>query len=549
MKLTLRHILTGLVTLGLPLVTMGRSIDNKRLYDTLDSLLEKQQSIVRDKEQRIDIIREGLFKKGLTQEERVQINRRLFDEYLAFRFDSAYHYIQQNIILLSEMNDVDRLVESQLSLSHILSVSGLFDKSRQLLEQVGRQPLSPSNRTAYYDAKSEYYLFLTEQATYTPYFKEYLDSMNHYRELLKDEARDDAFTMRFNKATMLCEQGHEDEAIKILDEMLRKEKDSRRYSVLTNTLAYFCKHKGDSIGSEYYLIHSAISDVRNAIRENNSLRELAQLLMAKGEGDRAFHYLNASIEDASFYGTRLRNMQAAQLVPQISSAYANARRQILYSVAVALAVVSVLALMLIVMRVQRTRVLRQLAVSNRKKGESNEMLSKANMQLSSLNSELSRANNELRESGRIKEEYIGQFFELGSGFVSMADDRNRKLNRLARDHKLDELFKELKSNQFLNDISNEYFKRFDEAFLSIYPTFVDDVNALLEENNRVAFHGNTLSTELRILALIRLGINNNQKIADILHTSITTVYTYRSKMKARAIVKETFESDIELIGN
>ena len=124
MKLTLRHILTGLVTLGLPLVTMGRSMDNKRLYDTLDSLLEKQQSIVRDKEQRIDIIREGLYKKGLTQEERVQINRRLFDEYLAFRFDSAYHYIQQNIILLSEMNDVDRLVESQLSLSHILSVSG-----------------------------------------------------------------------------------------------------------------------------------------------------------------------------------------------------------------------------------------------------------------------------------------------------------------------------------------------------------------------------------------------------------------------------------------
>lgn len=534
---------------ALPLHAERRAEENERLYNTLDSLLDKQQSIVRDKEERINVIREGLFKRNLSREELIQINHRLYDEYIAFRFDSAHHYIQQNIKLLSEMGDTDRLVENQLELSHILSVTGLFDKSRQVLDLVRKEPLSPVNKIAFYNAMSEFFLFQTELAFSTPYYHEYLDSLNYYRDLLKDMAWEDPYTKRFNEAVMLCQNCHEDEAIDILNDMLKNEKNPRKYSVATSTLAYFCRHKGDSIGAESYLIRSAISDVRNAIRENNSLRELAQLLMEKGESKRAFRYLNASIEDASFYGTPLRNMQAAQLVPQITNAYAEARRQILYGVLVAFAVMSLLTLLLVVFRVQRSRAHKELAVSNQKLTEANDLLTNANDQLTSLNDELVKVNDRLRESGCIKDEYIGQFFEMGSGFVVMADERNKKLSRLARDHKLDELFKELKSNQFFSDISNEYFSRFDEAFYRIYPTFVDELNQLLETKSQMVSHGKTLSTELRILALIRLGINNNQKIADILHTSITTVYTYRSKMKAKAIVKDTFESDIEMLGN
>ena len=124
------------------------------------------------------------------------------------------------------------------------------------------------------------------------------------------------------------------------------------------------------------------------------------------------------------------------------------------------------------------------------------------------------------------------------------------LNRLARDRKLEDLYAELKSNTALNEGIRLFHQNFDTAFLNIYPRFVEEVNRLLTPENRFEVSGDAkkLSTELRVLALIRLGINDNQRIADILRSSITTIYTYRSKLKAKAVSKDTFEDDVCKIG-
>jgi hypothetical protein len=210
-----------------------------------------------------------------------------------------------------------------------------------------------------------------------------------------------------------------------------------------------------------------------------------------------------------------------------------------------LVAISLVALILIISRIYRSRLIRRLEEANAHNEEMNRQLEQTVGQLNDANEQLSQTNRVIKESGRIKEEYIGRFFELGGVFINKADEQNKRSSRLLRDRKFEELMKELKSERNLTELTNDYFKQFDEAILSIYPHFVERVNALLEENSRIVPHGEKLTTELRIVALIRLGFTDNQRIASILRSSITTIYTYRSKLKAKAKQKESFEEDVK----
>jgi ATP/maltotriose-dependent transcriptional regulator MalT len=173
-----------------------------------------------------------------------------------------------------------------------------------------------------------------------------------------------------------------------------------------------------------------------------------------------------------------------------------------------------------------------------------------NKALTAHNEQIQAANGQMKEANRIKDEYIGRFLELSSNLIKRGEERSKQLNRLARDRKLEELYAELKSSQFINSGIRMFHQNFDEAFLNIYPDFIIEVNKLLLPNESFAFNegeSKRLTTELRILALIRLGISDNQEIADILRSSITTIYTYRSKLKARAVNKDSFEDDVRKI--
>ena len=172
-----------------------------------------------------------------------------------------------------------------------------------------------------------------------------------------------------------------------------------------------------------------------------------------------------------------------------------------------------------------------------------------NAELSLHNEEIERMNNQMKESNRIKDEYIGRFLELSSNLIERGEERNRQLNRLARDRKLEELYAQLKSATFTTERVRLFYQNFDAAFLNIYPDFIAEVNKLIQPSEQfdMGDRSDKLTTELRVLALIRLNITDNQKIADILRSSLSTIYTYRSKLKARAIVKDRFEDDVQMI--
>lgn len=512
------------------------------LYKTLDRSIKDQPEYVAEKERRIKEIKQSLSLKDITPMQRYHINEQLYDEYSAFRYDSAFKYINMNIEAYKDSGEYDLLYRSMLRLVHILSVSGMFDKARVILEETDTDKLSDENLIEYYKQLSEYNLFMSEHTGSTCYFKEYNDKAQEYRSKILAIAPKGSYTYLFNHATHACEQGDIDEGIRTLERLLPKTKEGeRKYSIITNTLAYFYRNKNQRDKQEYYLIRSAISDIRGAIREENSLRELANLLFENGQTDRALRYINTSIQDATFYGTKLRNLQAAPMVPEIITAYGHERDRKQLATTILLIIISAIALILIVSRFFRSRIIRRLE-------KANEKINQMNGQLNDTLNRMNTTNIMIKESNKIKDEYLTRFMELCNRIIERFDEQHKKENRLARDHKLPELYEELKSNKHINETTQLFYQNFDTAFLNIYPDFPQAVNNLLEPDSRIEPKASRLTTELRILALIRLGITDNQKIAGILRSSITTVYTYRSKLKARAVSKDSFEEDIKRIG-
>ena len=523
---------------------MGSASDVRHLYVTLDSLIAHYQETTAEKESRIKNLKDGVKTMSLTADQMYDLNLRLYDEYVAFRFDSAFYYVEKNVERLRHTEDHDRFAASAIRMAHILSVTGLFDRARRLLDEIDPEKLGDEQRVAYYNQQSELNLYRSEMAQYTPYFNDYIQKAQYYRQLIIQTAPKDSYDYIFSLATYTCETGNPDKAIQMMEAWLPKlDVSTRDYSIVTSTLAYFYQCKDDRERQEYYLLLSAISDEQGAIRENNSLRTLAEILMARGENDIAYRYLYQSITEARFYGSRLRMMQVGRMAPQIMNLYDKERAQTQRNTYIYLGIISFISLILL-------GIMAYTLVLLRKKKAASRQIEAMNKTLTAHNEQIQAVNSQMKEANRIKDEYIGRFLELSSNLIKQGEERSKQLNRLARDRKLEELYAELKSSQTINSGIRMFHQNFDEAFLNIYPAFISEVNKLLMPDNAfVISEGDSrrLTTELRILALIRLGISDNQDIADILRSSITTIYTYRSKLKSRSVNKDTFEDDVRKI--
>lgn len=519
---------------------------NQALYHTLDSLIANYNQLTAEKERRVTNIKDGVRGIKLSPEQQYDLNQRLYDEYVAYKFDSAFYYIEKNVNALSASADHDRFAASAVRMAHILAVTGLFDRARRLLDKVNPDSISDQQKIAYYTQQSELNLYRSEMAEFTNYFYDYIKRAQYYRQLVMQIAPKDSYDYVFNRATYICEAGDTEEAIRILEAYLNKtEQGTRIYSIITSTLAFFYQNKGVSEKQEYYLLLSAISDERSAIRENNSLRSLSELLMDRGNYDDAYRYLLQAISEAKFYGSRIRLMQVGRMAPQILQLYDAERTRTHQRTSLLLMVISFISIIL-------AGIIVYTLILYRKKHAAGLKIIEMNKMLASHSEEIESVNTQMKEANRIKEEYIGRFLELSSQLISDSEQRLKQLNRLARERKLEELYAELKTMEPVNKGIRKFHSHFDTAFLNIYPNFISEVNNLLnpecrfdvEQDGTPVKH---LSTELRVLALIRLDITDNQEIADILRSSITTIYTYRSKIKARAINKESFEDDVRKI--
>lgn len=546
-KMGVRRIV--IVTLMLAVAATMVAAAGNNAFSRLDSLIAVQPHIVADKESRLTQMKADLAGEHSVQG-RYAVVRRLYEEYAAYQYDSAYAYVSESLRLAQSMGDAAKLNDSRLDLAHILSTACLMDQARQTLAQIDTTQLTPDQFIRYYRTRTDLLIYQAEYMQGTRYAEEAVRQLIALRQRVTAlGGPQDDVSYLITRAESLADSGNQQQAIDLLASLLaRYRSGDRMFSIIASTMSFHYFQMGDRDKQMQYLIKSAESDLEGCIRENTSLRTIADRLFDEGDIDRAYRYMRVAVDDANFYGTRLRNIQASGIVPKILSAYQTKQEQGHRKMMWLLGVISFIALLLVVGVIAIYQLLKRYRRLNEQKKAINEQLCQVNAQLGDTVGQLHESNALLQERERLKEEYIARFLALSSRFIDRGEEQRKVLYRLYRDRKTEELARQLKSASFGNENAQLFYENFDNAFLNIFPNFVDEVNKLLHEGGKIEVkQGKRLTTESRVLALIRIGITDNQSIANILRASLTTIYTYRSKLKARALSKDDFEAQVKAI--
>ena len=515
----------------LPFTLYGQRERADSLLQELDRTIELRDIYILQKQHTIDSLGALTRAPGLSDRALYELNNALVSEYGSFRYDSTMFYLRRSQELAARIGDRVLQNDAKLRLSFALTNGGLYMRSTEVLHSIDPDRLSTVERLQYYKSFERVYYHLSlyagesyYAAGYAAQARRYLDTMA----LLAPVGSGDAMSIAARR--FVAERNYT-AAKQLLQEYLASVPyPSHDYAIIAATLAQVYQAAPEGDMQEIYLIRSAICDLRTAVRENESLFGLAQLLMDRGDVDRAWRYCRLSMDDANFYNSRLRRIEIAKSMPLIERAYQirideQHRRLRRYTVWLGLlSTVLLLGLAVVLHQMQALR--------------------RARRSIGRVNAELSKLNGALVESTQIKEEYIGYFMRLSSDYIDkMERFQSSALNRLNAG-KMDEL-KALVRSSLIDHEIREFYQNFDRVFLMIFPDFVSGFNALLRPEERIVVpRDELLTTELRIFALVRLGIHDSSQIAKFLRYSANTVYTYRTKVKNKAIDRANFERDL-----
>ena len=439
------------------------------------------------------------------------------------------------------LNDSALIYKSEIDLAGLYSYSGKFRESEQILKRIQAQDLPEKLLLDYYDVCLRFY---SHYASSSKTGGKYRELLLQYRDSLMSCLDPESIRYGMNKSYELIEQGDIDAAEQFSFKLLEKaEPDSPDYAIITHYLAIIYRYKKNPELEKTYYTLSAITDIQNAIKENASCQELALISYNNGDLAKAFQYTQSAIEDAVFSGVQFRTTEMSEFYSIINVAYQKQKAKMNSILKIFLILISVLTIFLVLLVVYIYKQMKKLAVVK-------EELSESNSKLLELNTELHDKNELLLISNDMKEQYIAQFFNVCSTYIDKMEDYRKSLQKLGINRQFEELIKRLKSTTDMETELEELYKHFDSIFLNLYPTFVTDFNALLAEDEQIVLKSDDLlNKELRIYALLRLGITDSVKIARFLRCSMSTIYNYRTKMRNKcASNRGEFEEKVMKIG-
>ena len=522
----------------------GESLDS--LLNVLDKTIKEADTYVQIKENKLHELKKKARKTSPFSVERYNLNNDIYLEYKAYSSDSALHYLNENMLLARQLNDKERELKIQLELSYLLSSIGMYMEAADILNSIDRQTL-PSSLLGYYYTCYEHVYFEAgaAQPRYKMFASRYAKLSHAYRDSMQVTLDPSSATYLWLRETQLREAGKYDEALEFSDRRLAEASfGTPQYALVAYQRFRLFESMGKKDEHLYYLVLSAISDVRSAIKEQSSLMVLAQELNRKGDLKRAYDYINFSWEISQFYKTRLRSWMNITPLSMINGNYQDIIKQQNRELLIYITCVALLALLLVIALIYIYRQMKALSIAKKGLQEVNERLFSLNEELEEVNRHLRSTNLELSESNLIKEAYIARFFKLCSVYVDRLQAYRKLVNKKLQRGQVAEL---LKMTHLSNDIVTvevqELYANFDSAFLHLFPNFVESLNALLLPDEQIVLKPDELlNTELRIFALIRLGIKDSSQIAELLHYSVNTIYNYRSRVKTKARVsRDDFE--------
>ena len=503
--------------------------DDEQLLRRLDAMIERRDVYRRAVEQRIASCQAGL-KYADTDSVRFELLGKLFQQYRSFRVDTAYMVARLRLELARRMKNEANIARGTMDMADAMNKLGRYDEALLWLDRVKRTDVIKRD-THYYYLYHTTYLSRYNEETLDDRRSELFHKLKAYKDTLVSISRPGSQSYISNQCGLLSLQGRWDEAISMMTECYnRSEANHADKASMEYQLASLYWDKGDMREAKHYLILSSMTDIANAKKVYMSLQRLARLLYSEGDVKRAYAYISCSLEDVTFGKARYRMADIAKVLPIIQAAYNDRlqadRERILYL----MLLLSLLIITLVVLALfLRSRNLKLTRVQ--------QSLAEQNLQLQEMTERLIRMSNEIKESSHIKEEYIGLLFNFCSEYIGKREGDRKRLLKITKTGTMADVSKLLQEQVDAKEDFKQFIAEFDTIFLSIFPDFVASFNKLLRPEEQITpKEGELLTPELRIYALIRLGINDNSKIAGFLHYSLQTVYNYRMKMRNKALV-------------
>ncbi len=518
------------------------------LLRVLDKTVDSNQIYVVQKEKKIARL-QSLLINCTTDNQRFEIYGKLYDEYNSYKSDSALKYVREQLKLAEHLNDSYKLNNSRLNLAFMLSVIGMYKESLDMLQNVNKNQVS-GTKARYFVISQSIYNNMADYAT--------SQEKNRYGLQIKD-CRDSLLALNqlgthdyiIAQLGALSAAKQYDKALKLLFSYYPTiQSDIRKKANVAFLISYLYNVKKDCEQEKYWLAISAINDLQSTNKEYISLRSMAFMLYQDGDVARAYRYIKQSMEDALFCNARLRTVEIAQILPIIDKAYQAETEAHQKQLVILLICISLLSAFLIIAIFFVYRQMKKLSVARKELSLANEKLNTLNEELFATNGQLKDINQTLLEANLIKEEYIGRYMDQCSAYIDKLDNYRRQLNKTAIAGKIEDLLRTIKSKQFIEDELKEFYNNFDTTFLQLFPTFVKDFTALLADDEYVQLKpGQLLNTELRIFALMRLGINDGVKMSQFLRCSLSTIYNYSAKIRNKAKdSRDEFEKKVMQIG-
>lgn len=523
------------------------------LLDSLDVMIMQQDKYVKQKEDRIRDVRSRI-RRNANIEELYTMNSLLYDEYYVYDADTALNIAKRNLDIARSLDKKDWEAEWNIKASFIYAATGMMSQSMEQLETVKSSTLPVHLKVELYRQYIYIYSHYGQYAGESDEAKEYYAIQGMYVDsILELVSKDDPL--------YLWQKAWGPKPSEVKDELVKAIKGSALDSRIDAMNAYCLAHINEWEGNEEdhirYLIYSAMADLRCCNRDIAAMEELAKWLFAQGEIDYSFRFINYCMDNDRLYHNRVHMISLSEVNSDIHNAYMSksneqqSRLRIAFYSLIFFFVILVGLVLLVLHSMRRVKSSKaevaeanrhlqesnmELEAAQRNLSEANSKLNDLNARLTEVNEQLTSTNAELRDTNYVKEEMIGYVFSVCSQYISKQEEYRKRILRQLKTGKIDEVMSTVEKPIQQKEMK-EFYQTFDQVFLSIYPNFIEDFNSLLRPEERVyPRDGELLNTELRIYALVRLGINDSVKIADFLHCSVQTVYNNRLRCRNKSIV-------------
>lgn len=505
------------------------------ILNELGQVIKNRETYTEKKQARIQQLKQNLQESAeMPLQQQFKIYSDLYSEYQAFKYDSAFAYALKLQETARRLDDPVKATYAKLKLTFTLLSSGMYKETFDSLHTVSLANMPDSIKVAYYVLNSRTYYDLGAYNKDIYYTRRYAENGDAYTDSALTLVSKNTLQFYNLRGIKRLNEGKLEAARSDFEHILYNFTPSpsfHDYAMAAALLANIYERLGETDKAIAMMAQAAIADIKSSTRETTAMMYLAELLYNNGDESRAYTYIKQAQDDATFYGARQRKIYVSAILPIIEGerlvTVENQRSRLFtYSIVVTLLSVLVLAFVVIIFRQLK-------------------QLREAKRTVTEANNNLHEINKSLVEANRIKEEYIGYSFGMYSGYIDKMEKFKKSLDNKLRAKKVDELGQVMKSINLKKEREDLYLS-FDRIFLKLFPSFVPTFNSLFKEEDRVVLKDkDSLNIEMRIFALIRIGIHDHEQIASMLEYSVSTIYNYKTKVKNRSIVpNDEFEKRI-----